>query len=144
MLLGCQVAFLSCGGSAVHGVSLEAVFAVVWGFGSGVEPRSLPVPSRHSSTELASASKCNSFMVLFSTALKSPAAFHEQRRSLERARVRLPSPGISRVHQQQQPPAAFPSCLAQLWGQPSPCSSKEWKPWPFLFLPPQPLSPGKT
>lgn len=63
---------------------------IVWGFGSGTEPRGLPVPSRHSTTELASASKCNSFMILFSTALKSPAAFHEQRRSLERARVRLP------------------------------------------------------
>lgn len=32
--------------------------------------------------------KSNFFMILFPTALKSPAAFHEQRRSLERARVR--------------------------------------------------------
>lgn len=73
------------------------------------------MPSKHSIVELASASKCDSFMVLFSTALKSPAAFHEQRRSLERARVRLPSlPEDLQRTPSAHPPAAFPSSLAQL------------------------------
>lgn len=60
-------------------------------------------------------------MILFSTALKSPAAFHEQRRSLERARVRpFFSSGLQSAF--AEPIAllvcSFPSGVP--WGQPSP------------------------
>ena len=80
--------------------------------------------------------------------LKSPAAFHEQRRSLERARVRLPPhphppPPTCRVHRQHQP-TAFPSSLAQLWGQPSPCSSTLGFYYKTLAFPVSPLPPPAT
>lgn len=76
--------------------------------------------------------KSNSSLVLLSTALKSPAAFHEQRRSLERARVRylLPKDLYSMFL------VLIALLVTFLLGQPLPHSSTQ-RPLLSYFVPPQ-------